>query len=182
VKGSRYVNLRWVLAAALLPLLLAGLFALAVEIQALRRYDPAYFTITYVERYDTPGSVARVLERALQSDDRMLLAELQGLRRPASFQTSPDLIFVMLWERGDRYISYLYFDMQTYERHMYYFEQVGERWVVTPPDAWYYLHSGRWLGVFLPVAITWWLVQAVVVLVVLVFRLSARLRELRYGG
>ena len=179
---TRYVNLRWVLAAALLPLVLAGLFVLVVQVQGLRRYDPVYFSEVYAERYDTPGAVARALEGALQTNDRALLAELQGLRWLAAFKTSPKLIFVMLWERGDRYISYLYFEMDTYKRHMHYVEQVGERWVVSPPDAYYYLHSGRWLVVFSPLAIVWWLLEIVVTLAVLVYRLSARLRAQMYGG
>lgn len=171
-----YVNFRWPLTAALLPLLLAGLFVLVVEAQGLVRYDPTYFTATYAERYDTPGAVVRALERALQTDDQALLAELQGLRRPASFETGSSMIFVMLWERSDRYISYLYLDMQTYERYVHYVEQRGDRWVVAPPDAYYYLHSGRWLTVFTPVALVWWLLEMVVILMMLVFRLSARLR------
>ena len=182
VKVKPYVNLRWVLAAALLPLVLAGLFVLVVQVQGLRRYDPTYFSATYTERYDTPGSVARALEGALQADDRELLAELQGLRRLAAFKTSPKLIFVMLWEHGDRYISYLYFEMDTYKRHVHYVEQVEERWVVSPPDAHYYFHSGRWLVVFTPLAIVWWFLEIVVTLAVLVYRLSARLRVQMYGG
>lgn len=174
------LNLRWIVAATVFPLLLAGLFVLAVQIQSIWRYDWAYFSETYVERYNTPGSVARELERALQTDDRKLLAELQGLQRPAAFKTSPKLIFVMMWERGDRYISYLYFDMDTYERQMHYVEKVRGRWVVTPPDAYYYLHSGRWIGVFLPIALVWWVVEVVVILGVLVYRLSARLRAQMY--
>jgi hypothetical protein len=121
------------------------------------------------------------LEQALQTDDRKLLAELQGLRRPVSFDTNPRIIFVMLWERGDPYITYFYIDMQTHERHMHYFEQVNGRWVVAPPDAYYYLHSRRWLIVFAPLVIVWWLVEIVVVLTVWVFRVSARLREQMYG-
>ena len=174
------LDLRWIVAAAVLPLLLVGLFVLVVQVQSIWRYDWTYFSDTYVERYNTPGSVARDLERALQNDDQELLAELQGLRRTVAFKTSPKLIFVMMWERGDRYISYLYFDMDTYERQMHYVEKVRGRWVVTPPDAYYYLHSGRWITVFLPVAIVWWVVEVVVILGVLVYRLSARLRAQMY--
>ena len=186
VKVKPYVNLRWVLAAALLPLVLVGLF-MVVQVQSVSRYDPAYFSEVYAERYDTPGAVARALEGVLQTDDRALLAELQGLRRLAAFKTSPKLIFVTLvryttWERGDRYMSYLYLEMDTYKRHMHYIEQVGERWVVSPPDAHYYLHSGRWLVVFTPLAIVWWFLEIVVTLAVLAYRLSARLRAQMYGS
>jgi hypothetical protein len=182
VKVKQVVDFRWVVAAALLPLVLMGLLALGVQIHDLVRYDPAYFSETYVERYGAPGAAARALERALQAGEQALLAELQGLQRTAAFETSPDMIFIMLWERGDRYISYLYFDMQTYERHMHYFEQVKGRWVVTPLDAHYYLHSGRWLRIFLPVAIVWWALEVVVVLSVALYRVSARLRAQMYGG
>ena len=182
MKIKSYVNVHWIVAAALLPLVLMGLLALGVQVQGLVRYDPAYFSGTCAERYDTPGAVARALEGALQTNDQALLAELQGLRRPAAFEANPNMIFIMLWERGDRYISYLYFDMQTYERHVHYFEQVEERWVVTPPNLHYYLHSGRWQGVFLPLATVWWLLEIVVVLSVSLYRVSARLRAQMYGG
>lgn len=182
VKIQSYLNLRRVLAATLLPLVLAGLFVLAVQVQGLVRYDLAYFTAEYAERYDTPGAVARALEGALQTDDRELLAELQGLRRTAAFETSPKIIFVMLWERDDRYFTYMYQDMQTLRRHPHYVEKVKGRWVVSPSDAYYYFHSGRWLGVFMPLAIVWWVLEIVVVLGLLVYRLSARLRREMYGG
>ena len=182
VKIQSYLNLRLVLAATLLPLVLAGLFVLGVKALDLTRYDPAYFTAEYAEQYDTPGAVARALEGALQTDDRELLAELQGLRRTAAFEANPKIIFIMLWERDDRYFTYMYLDMQTLRRHPHYVEKVKGRWVVTPPDAYYYLHSGRWLVVFTPLAIVWWLLEIVVILGVLVYRLSARLREEMYGG
>lgn len=182
-----YINLRWVLAATLLPLVLMGLFVLVVQVQSVRRYDPAYFSDTYAERYDTPGSVARALEGALQTDggkprDRELLAELQGLRRTVAFETSPKIIFIMLWERDDRYFTYMYLDMQTLRRHPHYVEEVKGRWVVSPADAHYYFYSGRWLVVFTPLALVWWLLEIVVVLGLLVYRLSARLRVQMYGG
>jgi len=181
MKVKSYVNFRWVLVVALAPLVVAGLFVLGVKVLDRVRYDPAYFTPAYVEQYGTPGGVARALEGALQTGDRESLAELQGLRRPVQFDTNPKLVFVMLWERADPYITYFYIDMQTYERHMHYFEEVNGRWVVSPPDAHYYLHSGRWLVVFTPVAVVWWLLGIVVVLAVSVSHLAARLRAQMYG-
>ena len=103
------------------------------------------------------------------------------MRRPARFETGEDIIFIMLWERDERYISYLYLDMSNYRRYTHYFEQVNGRWVVSPADICYYLDSGRWLVVFAPLAIVWWLVGTMVILVRLVFKLSARLRELQFG-
>ena len=40
----------------------------------------------------------------------------------------------------------------------------------------------RWLGIFLPVAIVWWLLKIVVALAVWLFRASARLRARLCGG
>lgn len=180
-KMKHYVDVRRVLMAALAPLVVAGLFVIAVKATALFRYDRAYFKELYIERYESPGAVARALEAALQENDRRLLAELQGLRRPAAFAASPKIILTMLWEQGDRYFTYMYLDMKTLERHPHYIEEVIGRWVVAPADAHYYLHSGAWLKVFLPVAIVWWLVEAVVVLALWVFRVSARLRAHMYG-
>ena len=178
----KWLNLRTALAAALLPLLLAGLFALVAEVQRFGRYDPAYFTEEYRRRYDSPGAVARALGEALRSGDEALLAELQGLRRPVSLHTGPGMIFVMLLESDDRYFTYLYFDMDTYRRYTYNVEEVNGRWVVAPEDLYFYFHSGRWWRVFLPLALTWWIVEIVVVLGVWIFHRSARLRARLFGA
>jgi hypothetical protein len=182
IKVKMYVRFRWILAVVLLPLVVLGLVVLATGITGLLRHDPAYFTETYVERYNTPGSVTRALETALQTDDQALLAELQGLRSPAAFETSPSLIFVMLWEHTDRYITYLYFNMKTYERHPHYIEEVNGRWVVAPPDLYYYMHSGRWQRVFLPLAIFWWVLGFVAIVLVWISRVTKRARARMYGG
>lgn len=173
------ITLNWRTASAimLLPLLLAGLFGLGAEIQGLVRLDQSYFGQAYIDQYDTPGSVARALEGALQTGDQELLAELQALRRPVAFETSPTLIFNMLWDRDERYTSYLYFDMDTFYRHMYYFEEEAGRWVVSPTNAYFYWHSGRWLKVFLPVAGSWWVLGVTAFLVVWVYNATARLRD-----
>jgi hypothetical protein len=176
-----YVRLRWFLVVVLVPFVLLGLLVLAVQALSLVRYDPAFFTDAHLEQYRTPGDAARALEGALQTDDRPLLAELQGLRWPAKFETSPSMIFVMMWERTDRYITYLYFDMQTYERHPHYFEKVKGRWVVAPPDVYYYIHSGQWQRVFWPLAIVWWSVGMVAIGIVSLFRVSARMRAWLYS-
>jgi hypothetical protein len=166
---------------ALLPLVILGFIALATTAYGLVRHDPAYFAQEYLERYSTPGEVARTLESALQNGDEELLAELQGLRWPARYEANPKLTFVMLWESTDRYFTYLYFDMQTYERQPHYIEEVDERWVMSPPDLYYYMRSGRWKGVFLPIAIVWWLVGGVTIVLVWMARVSERFRAQLYG-
>jgi len=157
------------------------LLVLIVMAYGLVRFDPAYFTDTYLERYSTPGDTARTMEGALQTDDQALLAELQGLRWPAKFKTSPSMIFVMLWESTDRYMTYLFFDMQTYERYPHYFQQVKGRWVVSPADLTFYMQSGQWQRVFWPLAVVWWLVGIVALAIVWVFRASERARARLLG-
>jgi hypothetical protein len=176
-----HVRFRWILVVLLLPFVLLGLIVLVVQAYDLVRHDPVYFTDPYLEQYSTPGDTARALEGVLRKGDEAQLAELQGLRWPAKFWTSPDMVFVMLWERTDRYITYLYFDLQTYERYPHYFEEVDGRWVVAPTDVAYYIHSGRWQRVFWPLAIIWWLVGAVVLGLVWLFRTSARARTWLYA-
>jgi hypothetical protein len=175
------IRFRWILGVLLVPFVLLGLAVLATRLYGLMRYEPAYFTETYLERYETPGSVVRALESALQTDDQLLLAELQGLRWPAQFRTSPSMVFAMLLERTDRYTAYLYFDMQTYERYPHYLEQVEGRWVVSPPDLYYYMNSGQWQSVFLPLSITWWISGLAFVIVVWVSRVFGRSRARLYG-
>lgn len=176
-----YVRPRWFLFVALLPLVVLGILDLSARVYGLVRYDPVYFAGEYLERYGTPGEAARALEGALQSDDQALLAELQGLRWPASFKTAPSMIFVMLWERTERYMTYLYFDMDTYERQPHYFEEVDGRWVVAPADLLYYLQSGRWKETFLPLAIVWWLLGGLVLVLLWLSRASQSFRSRLYG-
>lgn len=161
--------------------MLLGLYALVMQVHGRLRYVAAYFAPEYVAKYSTPEATAKALETALQRGDRALMAELQG-RRVAAFDARPNLIFVMLRERTDRYYTYWYLDRETYERYAYYLEKVRGRYVVTPPDAYYYLHSGQWILVFLPATATWWAVEIVVLLSTFLYRFSTRMREQMYGG
>jgi hypothetical protein len=161
--------------------MLLGLYGLAMQVHGALRYHRAYFAPEEVASYGSPASVAKALETALQTGDRTLLAELQG-RRSAVVRAMPNLVFVMLQERTDRYYTYLYLNRDTYERYIYYVELVRGRYVVTPPDAYYYLHSGRWIAIFVPTAIAWWALGLGVVLVTWIYRLSTHMREQEYGG
>ena len=176
-----YVRIRWILFAVAFPFIVLGLLVLVVQVYNLFRHDPAYFAPAYFEQYESPGEVVWALETALQSGDEALLAELQALRWPAEFYDSPSIIFVMLWERTDRYFTYLYFDMQTYERHPHYVEEVKGRWVVAPPDVYYYINSGQWKRVFFPLAIVWWLLSGIAIGAIWVFRASERARTRLFG-
>ena len=176
-----YVRLRWILLVLLAPFIVLGLLVVAMKVYGLIRYDPDYFTETYLERYSQPGELALALETALKTDDEALLAELQALRWPEQFGTGSSIIFVMLWARTDRFITYLYFDMQSYERHPHYVELVNGRYVVTPEDLHYYLYSGQWKGVFYPLAIIWWTLGVIAIGLVWIFRASETMRARLYG-
>lgn len=172
---------RWALVAAL-PLALSAVFVLTVLVLSPFRYDPAYFSEGYSERYPRPGPTALALDRALRTDDDELLAELEGLRWTVPLETSPTLNLAVLVESDERYHYYLYFDTRTYDRHTHAVEEVRGRWVVAPPDAHFYLYSGRWLRVAGPVTVLWWFLELTVLLMRWIFRASARYREGMYSG
>lgn len=176
-----YVRLRWIVFVVLAPFVVLGLLVLIVSAYGLVRYDPAYFTDLNLEQYGTPGDTARTMEGALQTGDQATLTELQGLRWPADLETAPSMIFVKLLERTDRYTTYLFFDMETYERHPHHFEEVKGRWVVSPPDLYYFMQSGQWKRVFWPLAVIWWLLGAVAIGLVWILRTSERARARLFG-
>jgi hypothetical protein len=173
---------RWTLAVALPPFAVLGLLTLGVRLYARVRYDPAYFEPALVERYQTPGAAAAALERALQSGDPALLEEMEGLRWPVPLPTGPDISLVMLWERSDRYSTYLYFDRATYQRYLYCFEQVRGRWIAAPPDLVLGMRTGAWRGAFLAAAIAWWALGAAALCAGWWCRRSARVRAWLLGS
>lgn len=171
----------WIVAAALLPLMLLGLYGLVMQVYGLLRYEPAYLWPDYAQKYDSPGAAAKAVEVALQTGDRALMSELQG-RRVRAFKAMPNVVFVMLEERTPRYSTYLYLDRDTYDQYRYHVEEVNGRYVVTPSDLYYCLHSGRWIETFVPAAAVWWALEIVALLAVGFYRLSAHKRKQMYGG
>ena len=148
--------LRTLLVVGLIPFVLLGLLVSAIKVYGLLRYDPAYFAEPLLTRYETPGVTAKALESALQTDDLQLLAELQGSRWPARFDTNPSIAWAQLWERTGRYVTYLYFDVSTDEPYLYHVEEARGRWVVSPPDLYYFVESGAYKRAFLDFLLTWW--------------------------
>ena len=130
----------------------------------------------YREHVKTLADTARLLETALQTGDSGLAAELQGLRRPAALPSSPSIKFVMLEERTDRYLTYLYVDMRDYARYPQHLERVRGRWVVAADDLAYYLHSGQWRRTFFTLSIAWWAVGGLGLGLVWILRTSERVR------
>ncbi len=146
------VTPRTALAAAFVPIVSLALFFVMAGLSGMNRYDNIYFTREYLERYHTPGATAEALLEALRANDAERLAELQGLRHPARFVTSPDMALTILYEKTDTYTSYLYYDTRTYHRYPHHFEKVKGRWVVALEDFYYLLRSGKWLRLFVPIS------------------------------
>ena len=166
----------------LLPLLIAGLFVLIVNIQAQFRYDKSYFTPEYQEIYDAPGIVAMALEQALRTGNTSLFADLTGLnKKPGPLEPNLNIRLTILLDVDDAgYFKYLYFNVKNYERAPHYIKEVNNRWVVVPQDAYFYLDSGQWLLTFTPLAAIWWLFLIVVGSGIFVFQWAARVRRVLF--
>jgi hypothetical protein len=162
-----------------LPLVLAGLFIMAVRVQGLFRYDPAYFTPEYKKHYSYPGAVAAGIEEGLHTADSALFAELTARR--GRFQTpeaNPNVRQLIVLEVTDSgYYQVLYFDMHTYRRIVYHIKEVSGRWVMVPEDAFYFLDSGDWLVFFTPAAVIWWSVMVVVWVGIGIYRMAVHFRN-----
>lgn len=179
VKTSQVLR---VIALVSVPLIIAGIYILGVQIHALFRYDQAYVASEYQEAYNSPGMVAIALEQALQNGDSQLYAELTGLKTDAEQMTpKPDLHFSILVDVDERdYFHYLYFDFDTMHRDTHYVKEVRGRWVAVPQDAYFYFDSGQWVKVFGPIAASWWVLLLAIAIMKLLSRLGARSRT-AYG-
>ncbi len=157
----------YLLILAVLPLVLAGLYAAGAWLYGFYRYDEATFTPLYQELYASPGAVAIDLERALQVGDQVLYAAVTGLKRvPDLPPAQPDLRLTILVDVDDRgYFHYLFFDFATKRRQTHYIKEVQGRWVATPQDAYFYFDSGGWLKVALPLTLSWWAILGVAAIV-----------------
>ena len=164
---------------AVLPVLLAGLFILYVVVQTPFRYDMSYFTPQYQEIYSAPGNVAVALEEVLRTGDSLLYSELTGLRLEARApQANPNMALTILLDVDERgYFHYLFFDVKTYRRAVYYIKEVNDRWVVVPEDAIFAFNSGRLLVTFTPLAAIWWTILIFSGLGIMIFLRSARFRK-----
>ncbi len=180
--SKRLIDWPYVLGLLLLPVVVVGLLHVVKVIQGYTRYDPRYFDEDYRERYDTPGSVAIDLEQALREADHALMAELLGTRRgPSPLQPRPSLIFVFLLSAEGDYFQYLYFNADDYNRVIQYVTEHDGRYLATEPDLFFYIDSGRWLGVAGPIALTWWILVIVFTAGTYVYRRMAIVRLERYG-
>jgi hypothetical protein len=163
--------------AAILPLIIAAIFAATVRLSNTDRFDPAYFTPELITEYDFPSAVAIDLETALRENDTALMARLEGLRQTHNFTPSEKATLERVnYTNNDRYREVMMIDRGTYRAHRYYLALEQGRWVLVPDDAFFYLDSGHWMGVWLPLSTVWWLVEVTVILMLLIAFYGARFR------
>ncbi len=163
---------------AILPLVVAAAFTAAVRMSNADRFDPSYFTPEFVKKYSSADSVVLDLEKALREDDKELMAALQGLRQPVTYPTGAKMSLERLSPtQNTRYMDALIIDRQTYQARGYHLGLIQGRWVVTPDDAFYYVDSGHWAAAWLPMALIWWLAEAVTILMLLIYYYGARWRR-----
>lgn len=175
VNTSRYFR---VVVLVLVPLILAGIYIVGVQIHTLFRYDQGFFASEYQEVYDSPGAVARALEGALQNGDNQLYAELTGLKQTSQeMLPRPALHFSILVDVDEKgYFHYLFFDMDTMRRDTRYVKEINGRWVSVPQDAYFYLDSGLWMKTFVPITVSWWALLIVIAIMKLLSHFGARSR------
>jgi len=178
---KRLIDWPYVVGLLLLPIAVVLVLHGVRAVQELTRYDAFYFTGDYLNRYETPGSVAIDLEQALRHGDSQLMAGLVATRGgPAPIEPRPSLIYVFLLSVDGDYFQYLYFNADDYNRVVQYVTEVGGRYVASEPDLYFYMDSGRWVGVAGPIATTWWILVTVFTGGVLVYRRMAVSRQKMY--
>ena len=181
-EGVRLISWRKLLGLLILPLVILAVMVGITLIQGLTRYDPRFFTEEYLERYDTPGSVATALEQALREGDMDLMAELVGTRRgPRPIEPRPSLIFSLLLDVEEPYFTYLYFNAADYHRVPQYVKELNGRYVASETDFYFYWDSGGWRRVAGPVLITWWILVLVFFGGQYLYRRTALERQRIYG-
>ncbi|MBN1147831.1 MAG: hypothetical protein JXA78_11290 [Anaerolineales bacterium] len=182
MKTQRLIDLQYVLGLLLLPFLLLALAFLIQWAQELVRYEPAYFSAEYVQRYEVPNELLMDAETALRQGDASLMAQVQGTRQvPKAIERLPNVRFLIFWDRYGKYSDYLFMDTRNYHRYMQHIKLVRGRYVTVPEGLYYYLDSGNWVKVFGPLLAIWWLVVILFTLGVWIYRSMAAVRQEMYG-
>lgn len=174
----------WLILAALTPFVVAGVYVTLMNVIHMYRYDERFFTDEYREKYPSPGPVAIAIESAIQSGKADVMQELSGLRRDVKeIEPNPEVMLTILYDVDDfGYFHYLYLDMGTFRRATYYIKEVSGRYVYVPEDFYFYYDSGYWWDVYLPIAITWWVITIAVLFGVYVYQVGARTRQQMTDG
>jgi len=159
MKSLRLIEWQYMLILVLFPILLMGILLLAGLILGNVRYNPAFFTESYLQRYKTAGALLKELEQAIKQGDTTKVRELSGTKwSPRAINSTPNLQFSMFWDQDEKYQDYLYFDISNYHRYMFHIKNVDGRFVWVPESLYYYVDSGRWVRTFFPILAIWWIV------------------------
>ena len=182
VEEVKLISWRRLFALLLLPLLVLAVMVVVTIVQGLTRYDPQYFTDEYLQRYDTPGSVARALEQALRAGDEELMEELLATRSgPRLMEARPRLIFSLLLDVEQDYFNYLYFDAENYHRVSQYVKEHNGRYIASETDFYYYFDSGGWRRAAGPLIVTWWIIVLLAFTGTYIYRRNMLYRHRRFG-
>jgi len=182
MKTRKLVDLPYVIGLMVLPLSLAALFLLVAWIIGMTRYNPAFFSEDYQERYAVPSPLLADMENALRNGDGGLMAQLQGTRQvPSNLEKLPNTRFLIFWDKHGKYTDYLYMDMKNYHRYLQHLRMVNGRYVRVPDGAYYLADSGRWKTTFGPLAVVYWLLVILFTLGVWIYRSMSAYREKVFG-
>jgi len=182
MKTRKMIDWPYVIGLLLLPVILVGFFLLVAWIMDLTRYNPAFFSEDYRERYAVPSPLLEDLETALRNGDGALLAELQGTRQvPSNQEKLSNVRFLIFWETHGKYTDYLFMDMKNYHRYLQHLRIVEGRYVLIPDGAYYLADSGRWKFTFGPLALVYWLLVILFTLGIWIYRSMSAYREKVYG-
>ena len=182
MKKHAFIDWQYVVGLVLLPFLLLALAYLVSLIQWVVRYNPAYFTQEYLERYAVRGDLLLDLETAIRQGDGQLLAEVQGTRGiPQNLEPLPNVRFLIYWDRDGKYDDYLFMDTRNYHRYMQYLKQTRGRYVRVPEGFYYYMDSGNWIHIFGPLLAVWLVIVILFTLGVWIYRSMAAVRKEMYA-
>jgi hypothetical protein len=181
--SPRLIDWPYVIGLMLLPVVLVAVLLLAGKLQQIGRYDPAYFSPVYQDRYDTPGTILTDVEAALHDGDQQLMNELLATRKGSRPLTArPEVGFVfMAGEQGD-YLEYLFLDRQNYSRVIQYVREEDGRYIAAEADFYFYMDSGMWVDVAGPLAASWWILVLLFTGGVYLYRRLAVVRLAMWGG
>lgn len=164
---------------ALAPLAVTAAYLVIAPMQVGDRFDPAYFTDDYRQKYRDPRQTVSILVEAMRANDQAALAELEGLRNYLPVPTNPTMEYQLILETNNpRYFRANLFDRETYRGYAFNIGLINGRWVVFPSsDNFYYFDSGQWRAIMLPLSIVWWVVEAVLIIIFWLRGLGQRWRD-----
>ena len=181
--SQKLIDWPYVIGLLLLPVVLVAVLLLAGKLQRIGRYDPAYFSPEYRDRYNTPGAVLTDVETALLHGDEQLMNQLLATRKGSRPLTArPEVGFVFMAGTQGDYLEYLFLDRQNYSRVMQYVREENGRYIAADADFYFYVDSGRWVEVAGPLAALWWILVLLFTGGVFVYRRLAVARLAMWGG